>query len=720
MSLNKSLRLIVSVALLVCVSTFLASNFLYCSDTKQSEVPEPLEKTASDVSAKADTVRGVKKHAEYEFVRHVPEQRVPLQPGAAKTTVLDLPYIYEKIDQLQGSKLVYSIEEYGKTNIVAPELQNDELYLHWKSNGTSQITLKIESPDDGRIFYDRIPLKAWSPNYWSMLFAVLGGLGIFLLGMRYMSDGLQMVAGPSLRTMIATITENRFSAVLVGFVVTFLIQSSSVTTVMVVGFINSQIMTLAQGIGVIMGANIGTTVTGWILTLNIGKYGLPMLGAAALVYMFSKIERTRFLAMVVMGLGFVFFGLELMQEGFVPLRELPEFTEMMETFSADTYGGVLLCAGIGCLMTLVVQSSSATLGITISLAAIGVIQFETAAALVLGENVGTTITAVLASIGSTTNAKRAAYFHVVFNLVGVFWATAAFRIFLVPLITHLVGLDPQTGLIRDPKIGIALTHTMFNIANTVVFLPFTGIAAILLTRFVKETKNDQDTQSRLTTLAVSRLETPAMAIERSRIEVLRMGNSCVQLTDKVMQIIYSDAEEPDQKLVDEAFLREETLDTLQDEIIEYTAALLSGNISHDIAEAAHQQLRMADELESISDYLITILKSDLKLRKDGLSIPEPQKSDFRELHSSLKDYIALVVQFYSNRRTAYGDLMTEVNAQGRSFTRKVKTVRDIFIKRMSDEKFDPQVVIAFNTQLNAFRRVREHAQNVAEAIVGAK
>jgi phosphate:Na+ symporter len=655
--------------------------------------------------------------SEHEFIRLFPDQRILLQPGLTITTFVSGEY--EKFDDFKDAQPVITLEDSGKKEVVEAEILDGKLQLRWKKVGRSQITLRIEKPNSEHVFYDRVQLEAWTPDYGIIFFSVLGGLGLFLLGMRQMSDGLQLVAGPSLRKLIATVTDNRFSAVLVGFGVTSIIQSSSVTTVMVVGFINSRIMTLSQGIGVIMGANIGTTITGWILTINIGKYGLHMIGVAALIYLFSKIERTRFLAMIILGLGFVFFGLELMQQGFIPLRDLPEFSAWLETFTADTQLGVYFCIAIGCILTLIVQSSSATLGITISLAAIGVIRFETAAALVLGENIGTTITAILASIGSSTNAKRAAYFHVLFNVLGVLWVSSIFLWLYLPLIYYLVGTDPATGLIRDPKVGIAMTHTLFNIVNTIVFLPFTGIAAKFLMHYVREKENEtEEEQSRLTTLGIRRLETPAMAIERSRIEVIRMGNSCLRLLEKVAKLI--DMENPDQKIVDSAFHQEEELDTLQDEIIEYTSSLLSGNISHDIGDAAHQQLRMADELESISDYLIVILKSDLKMRKDSLAIPEPQKSEFKELHEATEEYLAMIIRFYSARRTDFTDLTTEVHAQGHSLTRKAKVIRDLFIKRMSEEKFDPQIVIAFNTQFNAYRRVREHAQNVAEAIAGMK
>ncbi|MDR3182990.1 MAG: Na/Pi cotransporter family protein [Planctomycetaceae bacterium] len=653
----------------------------------------------------------------HEFIRLFPDQRQLLQPGKTSTTFISADY--EKISEFQNTQPIIVLEDAGKKDVAEVSVEGDRLRLQWNSIGKSQISLRITNPDTGHIVYDRIQLEAWTPNYWTMFFSVLGGIGIFLLGMKYLSEGLQLVAGAGLRKMIATVTDNRFTAVIVGVIVTVTIQSSTATTVMVVGFVNSQIMTLSQGIGVIMGANVGTTVTAWLLTLSLSKYGLPILGAAALFYLFASAERTRLLAMVVMGVGCVFFGLDLMQHGFIPLKDLPAFSHFIEQFSADTLAGVWFCILAGSIMTVILQASSATLGITISLASLGVIQFETAAALVLGENIGTTLTAILASLSGTANARRAALFHVIFNVSGVIWVSLLFRTVFLPFMYWFVGTDPETGLIRDPKVGIALTHSLFNITNTVIFLPFVHIIAGFLEHLVSGTDEEaQEGQSRLTTLAVHRLETPTMAIERSRIEVIRMGNACLRLSEKVAELISAD--KTDQKTVDNAFHQEEELDTLQDEIIAYTSNLLSGNISHDIGESAHQQLRMADELESISDYLIVILKSHLKLSKDALSIPDMQRDKFGELHRETREYLAMVLRFYSIRRHDFADLMMEIHAQGQSLNRKAKEVRDEFIKQMSQEKYDPQVVIAFNTQFNAYRRVREHVQNVAEAIAGTK
>ena len=666
------------------------------------------------------TVLGDTPDGEHVLVRMLPDiKQLITQPGVPLTTVIDIGKTYRESPEFNGVEPELELVEKGKVANVEPTLENDLLTLHWKQIGTSNITLRAYNPETKTIYIERILLEAWTPDYLSVCLMVVGGLGLFLLGMRFMSEGIQMVAGAGLRRMIATLTDNRFTAVIVGVLVTATIQSSSVTTVMVVGFINSQIMTLSQGIGVIMGANIGTTMTGWILSLNLGQYGLPIMGVAAFFYLFCKNERTRFIGMACMGFGALFFGLELMSNGFKPLRELPEFTEWMKTFSADTYLGVLKCAAVGCTLTLIIQSSSAALGITISLAAIGVISFESAAALVIGEKLGTTITAVLASIGTSANARRAAYFHVLFNLTALAYITSCFLWILMPVVKWLVGVD-ENGVILNSTVGIALTHTLCSVFNMLLFLPFTRIIANLLTRYVLASNEPAEKMQR-TNLGTRVLEPPSISIERSRNEVLRMGNICELLSQRVLNIIKS--ETPDLRKVDDSLHDEEVLDSLQDEIIEFVSSILSGNISHDVADSARQQLRMADELESISDYLITIMKSDIKLRKSELSLPEPEKSEIIEAHAAINEMIGKIIRYYVERKsgTESGRIfVTDVQSQGRDINRKAKDIRNKFMRRMSEEHFDPQVVIALNTQINAYRRVREHVRNVARAIVGVR
>ena len=267
------------------------------------------------------------------------------------------------------------------------------------------------------------------PQTITIIFHVFGGLGIFLLGMKNMSDGMQAVAGERMRKLIGLATDNRLMGVGAGAAVTGLIQSSSVATVMVVGMVNAELMTLRQAIGIIVGANVGTTITAWIMAYSLEQYGLPIIGFSALILPVFKSDRIRFIAVFVLGLGMVFFGLELMKQGLSPIKNMPEFVAWFSRFQADSYWGVVKCIMVGAAVTAIIQSSSATVGITMALAGTGIINFPTAAGLILGENIGTTITPVLASLGTITNAKRAAYAHVIFNILGVLWIFPLFFIY---------------------------------------------------------------------------------------------------------------------------------------------------------------------------------------------------------------------------------------------------------------------------------------------------
>lgn len=552
-----------------------------------------------------------------------------------------------------------------------------------------------------------------------MIFQAVGGLGIFLLGMKYMSEGIQTLASNQLRRLISLVTNNRLIAVSVGTLFTCLVQSSSVTTVMIVGLTNSGVMTLLQGLGVMMGANIGTTITGWILVIKIGKYGLPVLGIAAFFHLFSKNERLRFIAMTIMGIGMIFFGLELMKNGFKPLRSSPEFITWFSMFDAGTYFGIIKLAFIGCLVTLIVQSSSATLAITMGLAATGVINFESAAALVLGENIGTTITAHLAALGARTNAKRLAYAHVIFNILGVTWMITVFPIYM-SLIKWFLGLDPglmvmENGSETYPYIilGIAAVHTGFNVTNTALFLPFIGYMESLLQKMVpdKPTKEIHH----LTRLDSGLVETPGIALEHSHAEILKMGKIAKDMMNHLKNATGDDT--VDDFHVKKIFHKEEALDVIQNEIFIFLTDLLASEISHEIADEGRQQLRMADEYESISDYIAKILKLHLRLRNENLRLPEKEKEDISHLHDAVDAYMELVNSGFANR---YKEILIKALPQSDAITHRVRRIRTQYIERLSDTRTEPAITMIFADMLNDYRRVKDHTLNIAEAIAGEK
>ena len=552
-----------------------------------------------------------------------------------------------------------------------------------------------------------------------MIFELVGGLGIFLLGMKHMSEGMQAVAGSRLRRMISAVTHNRLLATTVGVVVTCIVQSSSITTVMVVGFVNSGMMGLSQAIGVIMGANIGTTITGWILVLKIGKYGLPLLGICAFIYLFSKGDRWRYRAMALMGVGMVFFGLEIMKDACAIIKELPAFEIWFQRFQADSYLGVLKCAFLGCILTTMVQSSSATLGITISLAFQGIISYETAAALVLGENVGTTITAFLASLEATTNARRAAYFHVIFNMVGVFWITLLFH-WYIQLVQAILEANVAQMVLVDgvetfpnTTAAIAATHSIFNVANTLIFLPFLPKFVTLLERYVpaKEFKE----KPRLTDLDVRILETPALAINQSQREIERMAEGCSKMLDWLLELMEQD--EPDKALADRLKHRERVLDTIQDEISEFITNMLSGNVPHSVAEEGRRQLQLADEYESVSDYIANLDKFDRKLRRDGFRFTESQRKGLAELNRSVAEFITQINQGFEQKNPK---TLIKCEEHSQRIRNDIKQLRKQHLEDLSTGDFPPLVSVAFLAALNAYSRVRDHSRTIAEIVSGEK
>jgi phosphate:Na+ symporter len=557
-----------------------------------------------------------------------------------------------------------------------------------------------------------------------MVFEILGGFGLFLLGMKNMSEGMQAVAGERLRRMISAVTNNRLLACGVGAAVTCIIQSSSITSVMVVGMVNAGIMTLLQAIGVIAGANIGTTITGWVVTLSIDQYGLPLMGAAALFYLFTKRDRIRFTALFVMGLGMVFYGLLLMKVGFSPIKDMPGFIEWFHRFEPVNYIGLLKCCMVGAVLTAVVQSSSATLAITMTLAFSGAINYQTAAALVLGQNIGTTITAWLASLGTSANARRAAYAHILFNVIGVLWFTFIFHwytdgvVWFVETFQHADGPDTvvytETG-VTYPYImaAIAATHTGFNIINTILFLPIIGYVARFLNWAVKERKTPS--VPRLTYLDVRLFDTPNIALEQSDAEVVKMGRTVIRMMAQLKEIFTTGNVDPEK--VEPIFQAENDLDIVQKEVVEFIGHIMAGNITHDTMKTAREQLRMADEFESVSDYIATIVKLRLKMKDTNQVLSPEAMEEILGLHELVNHYIVNVTDAVESENAAF---LSEAMTKGNAVTKFMKECRSRHLIRVGDGKATPLKSLIYTDMLSAYRRIKDHGFNIAEVLAGEK
>ena len=432
---------------------------------------------------------------------------------------------------------------------------------------------------------------------WKMIaFEVFGGLGLFLMGMKIMSEGMQKVAGDRLRRVLGFLTKNRFMAIGVGLTVTALIQSSSATTVMTVGFVNPQLMTLTQAIGVILGANIGTTVTGWLVSLSVVKYAMVIIGTGVTLRFFGRNEAARYSGEAIFGLGILFLGMNTMSSGLGPLRDSPGFVSFFTMVDGVGYGSVLLGVLIGTATTVAVQSSSATIGIAIALATQGLLTFPGAVSLILGDNIGTTITALLASIGTNHHAKRAAFAHTLFNVFGVI----IILILFFPFVTLVNTFIPQDAdlTIRTaeeaarygmaigakPFIGphVAMAHTLFNVTNVIIFTPLIGFLAFAVKKIVPEPKAKPSKGIRqFVHIHYGLVETPAIGILESEKELFAMAERVKKNSKRIRDIL---GEKRDAGVAAEKIEKnEELIDEYRKAITEFLLSLSQRSLSREDA-----------------------------------------------------------------------------------------------------------------------------------------
>jgi phosphate:Na+ symporter len=548
-------------------------------------------------------------------------------------------------------------------------------------------------------------------DYFSLAYTVLGGLGIFFFGMKLMSDGLQAASGDVIRKIISKITANRFLAVGVGLLVTMIIQSSSITTVMTVGLVNAGLMTLKQAIGVIFGSNIGTTITGWIISVKVDKYGLLLIGLGFIPGLFAKSNIIQNLGKILIGVGLVFLGLQTMSHAFVPLRENQGFLDSIAYFGGDHYGAYVASIFVGALLTMIVQSSSAMLGITIALATTGIIDFHTSVALVLGENIGTTITAILASIGANANAKRAARAHALFNTIGV-----SLVLIILPyyfdLIDWMVPNDPNF-LAPDgskPHIAthIAMGHTMFNLSATILFLPFVDHLAKLVTWLTPE-KNEIKEIPHLIVLGDPKEMVPATSLVQAESGIKKMSEIVTRMFEKTK--IFIQSEENDPKLFAKILEYERITDNMHKEITVFLCYLMERQLSHSQSEETQAMIKVADELESIADYLERLSLYKQK-NTDNKVLTDANRAEFFEFMNEVNNFYHLASTGIFKHDSLNLD---EIETISDELQFKADHMRSKHIERVSQGKTNPISAITYSDMVVALRKVRAHSFLMAKA-----
>ncbi|MBX9956087.1 Na/Pi cotransporter family protein [Peribacillus simplex] len=539
-------------------------------------------------------------------------------------------------------------------------------------------------------------------NYQEMLFQFIGGLGIFLFGIKYMGDGLQSAAGDRLKDILDRFTTNPFMGVLAGLFVTVLIQSSSGTTALTVGLVSAGFMTLRQAIGVIMGANIGTTVTAFIIGIDIGAYALPIIAFGAILLFFFKNMKITSLGQVVFGFGSLFFGLELMSGGMKPLRSLEAFQDLTVSMSSNPILGVV----VGTIFTVIVQSSSATIGILQELFSQNALTLDAALPVLFGDNIGTTITAVIASIGASISARRAAFVHVLFNLFG----TVIFLIILGPLTSFISYL--QNVLDLNPEMTIAVAHGTFNISNTIIQFPFIFVLAWLVTKLIRGDDEFIDTKPQhLNPMFIER--SPSIALGQAKEEMKRMSEfSSIGLNEAFNYLMTSD-----KKHAENALQYESGINNLDKQITEYLLEIASKPLSvkereefSNIADAIRDIERIGDHMENIVELVDYKINKKVKFSNDAST----------ELNEMYELTISTLTTAYTAIFENNVELAKTVLFNENKIDMMERVLRKKHIMRLNERQCTGDAGIVYVDIISNLERIGDHAVNIAEAILNTE
>ena len=531
------------------------------------------------------------------------------------------------------------------------------------------------------------------------IFALLGGLALFLYGMQMMSDGLEAAAGDKMKSILEKLTSNRFLAVAVGAVITAVIQSSSATTVMVVGFVNTGLMSLSQAVWIIMGANIGTTITGQLIALDVGAAAplIAFIGVAMIVFL--KMPKVQHIGKIAAGLGVLFIGMDMMGGSMEPLKESESFISIMTEFSNPALGILA-----GAVFTAVIQSSSASVGILQTLANEGLIAFDSAAFVLFGQNIGTCITAVLASIGTNRSAKRTTIIHLLFNIIG----TAIFTTpcLLLPVTDWVKSISPDL-----PASQIANMHTVFNVATTLILIPFGNYLA----KFAEKILPDTESKNQASTISVLSdefrrgrisLGSSAVHIDVLKQEIDRM----ITLVGQNTEMCYHTVIESDKTMLQEVEKNEEVIDTMNKEISQYISRILVNNkIGHSV-EDIEEYFLITGNAERIGDHAVNIAGYIEVINRKSIVFSEEARSELAEMQSISKQTIEKLL----NRSEAPEKWLSRVAALEQKIDDMTSAYREKHLERMRQGKCTEEACVLYSELLTDFERIGDHALNIAQ------
>lgn len=541
-------------------------------------------------------------------------------------------------------------------------------------------------------------------DYITIAISVFGGVGLFLYGMHIMGAGLQKTAGTKMKELLAALTKNKFLGILVGAGVTAIIQSSSATTVMVVGFVNAGLMNLAQSVGIIMGANIGTTVTSWLVaSVEWTKYfNMSYLAPVAVVIgtvmvLFIKKPKINQIGEIIVGFGILFVGMNTMSSGLKNLSGLPIFSDLFVNFGSNPLLGIL----VGAVVTMIIQSSSAAVAILQTLAATGLVPWNAAVYIIMGQNIGTCITAIISSIGSSKNAKRAACLHLLFNVAGTI-------IFSTVAVIFFTFINKSLGELIINRTEISIVHTVFNLASTIILYPFSNLLIFISQKLIKD--NTHEEAESAIHLDERMLGTPAFAIENSHKEIIRLAKIVLENLQESASSMFDRNEEKIKSVVN----REETVDTLEHSITQFLVKLSGKELSVSESNIVANYLHILIDIERVGDHCENLTEITQFMLEQNIEFAETEQNELSSL-------VELAISCYAH---SLDSLENGASVSFRATAKEeddadniVKSLRGEHIKRLTSNEATITNGVAFLDALTNLERITDHSLNIAESSV---
>ena len=556
------------------------------------------------------------------------------------------------------------------------------------------------------------------------LLKLIGALGFFIFGMKVMSDGIQKVAGSKMRSILSKMTSNRFLGITTGFLITALLQSSSATTVMIVSFVNAGLLSLVESIGVIMGANIGTTITAWLISIlgfkvKISSIALPII-AIGFPMMFASKANIRSWAEVFIGFALLFMGLDELKNSVPDLKQNPEFLSFLANYADMGYLSTIIFIGVGTILTLVVQSSSAAMALTLVMCYEGYIPFELAAAMVLGENIGTTITANLAAMVGNVHAKRSARAHFIFNIFGVIWMIIAFP-FFIKMIDNYMSLNMQMSPLNVVgesvaiPIGLSIFHTTFNIINVLLMVGFVPLISRIVIK-MQPSKGELDEEFHLEHIGTGLMSTTELSIVEANKEVIKFGKITAKLFSFIPELLKEKDSTKFKTLMARIRKYEEITDRMEVEIADYLAKASQGELSVAASIKVRAMISMINDMERIGDICYQMsISVERKNEQKAQFMPEPTAS----LEEMIVEVNKALQVMNNNLNTNYSQVvLTEADEVEIIINKLRNKLRKNYLQRIEKGEVKIETAMIYNNLIHSLEKVGDHIFNISEAIVG--